>query len=588
MRLGARTIATLAGAVLLVPSLLLRADDTAKPSARAMEDKAVTSRVVPGAVPKARQAAAMPAPAPVPPSSDTYSYTPKVDLFLGYSGIRAVPTNTLGNRIVWLSGASGSIAFNLNRYLGLVADFGGYHDTRLRLTGTGANPPRSVTSTGTVFTYLFGPRLSYRSDSRFTPFVQALFGDMHASQVTITGCTGVGCTPLRTEDAFAMAAGGGLDLRVHDHIALRLIQAEYLMTRFGDQNTGVRTTQNDMRVSTGIVFNFGGEPPPVLAPPTPSLSCSADATAVAPGTMVHFTGTVSPTGYPYTYTWTSTGGKLEQSQNTATLDTTGLAPGVYTVSSHVDNGQGGFADCKTDVELREPVKNPPTVTASADPSSLLPGAASTLTAVCSSPDQRPLTLGWTVTGGKLDSNNQAVVHLDTTDVAPGTITGTVTCTDDRGLSATADTTVTVEAPAAPPPATLATTIAFKTNSARVDNVAKAALDDVALRLQQDPNAKAVIVGFSDSSERNADMLAKQRAVNAKAYLTTEKGIAADRIEVRSDTTTGGTKAEVWIVPQGATYSGSAQPFDESSVKPMVAHHAARRHHVRHHAAKTAQ
>ncbi|MHB8735470.1 MAG: PKD domain-containing protein, partial [Terriglobales bacterium] len=174
-------------------------------------------------------------------------------------------------------------------------------------------------------------------------------------------------------------------------------------------NAGYRYADNaKVGNKHGFVFglSFGTEPPPVvLAPPTPSLSCSADATTVAPGTMVHFTGTVAPTGYPYTYTWTSTGGKLEQSQNTATLDTTGLAPGVYSVSSHVDNGQGGFADCKTDVELREPVKNPPTVTASADPSSLLPGAASTLTAVCSSPDQRPLTLGRTVTAGKLDTNN---------------------------------------------------------------------------------------------------------------------------------------------------------------------------------------
>ena len=350
-------------------------------------------------------------------------------------------------------------------------------------------------------------------------------------------------------------------------------------------NAGYRYADNaKVGNKHGFVFglSFGSEPPaPVLAPPTPSLNCSADATTVAPGTAVHLTGAVSPTGYPYTYTWTTTGGKLDQSQNTATLDTTGLAPGVYTVASHVDNGQGGFADCKTDVELREPAKNPPTVTASADPASVLPGGASTLTAVCSSPDQRPLTFGWTVTAGKLDTNNQAVAHLDTTDVAPGTITGTVTCTDDRGLAATADTTVTVQAPAAAPAATLATTLAFKTNSARVDNVAKAALDDVALRLQQDPNAKAVIVGFSDSSEHNADLLAKQRAVNAKAYLTSEKGIAADRIEVRSDTTTGGTKAEVWIVPQGATYTGSAQPFDESGVTPMAAHHAPARHHHHH-------
>jgi hypothetical protein len=128
MRLGARKIATMAVAFLLVPTLLVFAEDAAKPAARATDDAAVNSSVERAARAKAALAAAMAAamPAsPAPQSGSTDTYYPKADLFLGYSGVRAVPTDSLGNRIVWLSGGSASIAYNVNRYLGLVADFGG-------------------------------------------------------------------------------------------------------------------------------------------------------------------------------------------------------------------------------------------------------------------------------------------------------------------------------------------------------------------------------------------------------------------------------------------------------------------------------
>ena len=62
-----------------------------------------------------------------------------------------------------------------------------------------------------------------------------------------------------------MTAGGGLDVKVHHHLAIRVIQAEYLMTKFEDYDTGQAATQNDMRLSAGIVFRFGGNPAPRYA-----------------------------------------------------------------------------------------------------------------------------------------------------------------------------------------------------------------------------------------------------------------------------------------------------------------------------------
>ena len=342
-------------------------------------------------------------------------------------------------------------------------------------------------------------------------------------------------------------------------------------------NAGYRLADNAKYGNDdGWVFgvSFGSRMARPVPPPPPSVTCSADATVVQPGTVVHITSTVTPQGLPYTYTWNTSGGTLTPASSQAQLDTTGLAPGLYTVTETVDNGQGGTGSCSTNVEVREKPKHPPVVSASAYPSSVLPGASVTLTAQASSPDNRPLTYSWTVTGGKLDSTNQAVVHLDTTGVAPGTDTATVTVTDDRGLSAQASANVTIQTPPPPPQASLATTCKFRRNSARVDNVCKAQLDDVALRLQQDTTASGVIVGFAQSDEhayvpgrssRSARSLrlAQERAANTETYLVKTKGIDASRLELRADNSSGGQNAEVWIVPQGANYTGPGQTFDAS-------------------------
>jgi outer membrane protein OmpA-like peptidoglycan-associated protein len=148
-------------------------------------------------------------------------------------------------------------------------------------------------------------------------------------------------------------------------------------------------------------------------------------------------------------------------------------------------------------------------------------------------------------------------------------------TDDRNLSANTQTTVTVEAPPPPPPpppqASKINQIEFpnKVKPWRVDNTAKAVLDDVALRLQREPDSRLVIVGSQDPTEKRKNLDA-ERAVDAKFYLTNDKGIDPSRIETRSGGTAGKV-AEFWIVPAGATYPGSEPTVDESKIKPIPDH-----------------
>ena len=162
--------------------------------------------------------------------------TPKLDVFVGYSYFRDNPS-TSGVSSFNLHGGSASVAYNANRWLSGVADFGGYHANNI--LGTGVD--------GTLSTYLFGPRFSYRRHERVTPFAQTLFGVAHAS--------GSGFGASGTSNAFAASFGGGVDVKLFHRLSFRPAQVEYLLTRFPETTTS-RETQNNLRVSTGVVFHF--------------------------------------------------------------------------------------------------------------------------------------------------------------------------------------------------------------------------------------------------------------------------------------------------------------------------------------------
>jgi opacity protein-like surface antigen len=164
---------------------------------------------------------------------------PKVDVFAGYSYLQANP-GVSGVDTFHLNGGSASVAYNFNHFdhlLSGVADFGGYTNGNLLSTHV----------SGTLSTYMFGPRISYRHLGRITPFGQVLFGVAHADASAFG--------TANTQNAFAMAVGGGVDYRLLHHLALRPFQVDYLMTRFNVGTTGTQT-QNNLRVSTGVVFRF--------------------------------------------------------------------------------------------------------------------------------------------------------------------------------------------------------------------------------------------------------------------------------------------------------------------------------------------
>lgn len=161
---------------------------------------------------------------------------PKVDVFAGYSYLIANP-GVSGVDSFHLNGGTANVAYNVNNWLSGVADFGGY--TNGNVLNSGSN--------GTLSTFLFGPRFTYRHFGRIKPFGQVLFGVTHANAAAFQ-TTG-------SQAGFTMAVGGGVDYNLTRHWALRPVQADYLLTRF---SVGTLSTQNqnNVRISTGVVFRF--------------------------------------------------------------------------------------------------------------------------------------------------------------------------------------------------------------------------------------------------------------------------------------------------------------------------------------------
>jgi len=161
--------------------------------------------------------------------------TPKAEVFGGYSYFRPVDRGAA----IDLHGWNASVGYNVTDWLGVVGDFSGHYGDPFDLPFV----PFGIQTREHFF--LGGPRFSARSGSRLTPFAQALFGGANSR----LGGFGIGFS----RNAFAMAAGGGLDYRVGNHLSIRLVQADYVHTRFGGDK------QNNVRLSAGVVWRIGSK-----------------------------------------------------------------------------------------------------------------------------------------------------------------------------------------------------------------------------------------------------------------------------------------------------------------------------------------
>ena len=451
-------------------------------------------------------------------------------------------------------GATGSFAYNANKWLGLVGEVGGYTFSRnIYVLPTGASQQVQSTIKGDQWTYLFGPRLNLRRFDHFVPFAEILFGDAHGN-ANLTGDVAQG--------SFGMAAGGGVDVMLSKYVAWRFIEADYFMTNYSGPQLNASARQNNFRIGSGIVFR-GPYPP---APPKPNhppvAACSAAVLSVYQGSTdpvaIHVNAS-DPDNDPLTYSYTATGGTVDGTGPEARWSPSGLAIGSYTINAKVDDGRGGTATCSADVAVAQRPNRPPVISCSPERNPIIAGERVAIISRASDPDGDPITYSYAATGGQI-SGTTATAQFDSTGLAAGSYGVTCTADDGRGGRTSARTNVDVQAPAPPPQASKVGDCGYtKVAASRFDNACKRVGDDVALRLKNEPNAKLVIVGYADPKEPQAAKLAVTRAELAKKYLG-EKGIDASRISTRggaASTEKGMEKenrrVDFVFVPEGATY-----------------------------------
>jgi outer membrane protein OmpA-like peptidoglycan-associated protein len=524
---------------------------------------------------------------------------PKWDIFVGYSflaphgsmqatlnGAPYLGSTTSTVPISYDNVSLGQIfsgSYYFTRYVGAQAEVG-IHEWGIQ----NQNPPGQKGTHGNNdgFTTASGGLILRYPTTSFTPFAHVLAG----------GALVDGSAHNQYTWGPAVTVGGGLDYETgwwRHRIAIRLFQGDYEFMHvnfasgysFPSQTVNI----NAARLSAGVVFH-----PALAVPSQVSLVCLATPATIFPGdpvTVTAMAGGLNPK-LNAIYTWSGNG--VTGSGTTATVATAALAPGTSTVKCGVKEGKPGKEGLKpwesADASASFTVKafEPPTISCSATPSTVKPGDNSTITAVGVSPQNRTLTYSYSAVAGTVTGSGPTATY-SSTGAPTGAVELTCNVTDDKGQTATANTSVTITAPyVAPVPHTQAMcSISFSKDKARptrVDNEAKACLDEVALDLQKQSDAKAVVVGNSDAKEKAKTAkeekaalknkhvkitdTAAERAVNAKEYLVTEKGIDASRISVATGAADGQT-VEDYLVPSGASFSADVAgttPVDETTVK----------------------
>ncbi len=432
-------------------------------------------------------------------------------------------------------GAGASLTYNFNHWFGLTLDASTHW-------GSGEATFARRIDDAAFSNLSFGPKITFRHE-HFSPFLEVLVGDHRLMP-----------DAFHDIDKLGVMFGGGIDVKLSRHVALRLIRADYVFSSYRYAPPTVSNTDiNGVRLQAGLNFMFGGGETPT----PPSATCSVQPTEVFAGEPV--TATASGTNFSpkrtVSYSWNGTGVKVSGSEASTQIDTTGLEPRAYEVTANLSDGRrNGTASCSARFTVKMP--RPPVIECSADPASVRIGGNSTISSRASSPDGRRLAYSYTASSGDISGNGETA-SLNTRDTRPGHITVTCNVNDDRNPPLTASSTTIVNVEPLPPPpapapeikqleARLALhSIYFQTARPTAENPGGGLLDsqaDILETLAKDyrdylkykPEAHLILGGHADprGSEEYNKALTERRVERTKKFLV-EHGVPADHFETRS-------------------------------------------------------
>jgi hypothetical protein len=154
---------------------------------------------------------------------------PKFEVFGGYS---AIETNDHTFQFTDLGpvghldfdergkGFETAVIGNVNRYIGIMGDFSAHFSSNeFAVPFTASTQPGSINPR--LFNFLAGPELKLRNHTRFTPFVHALVGVAHSSATFNTAGSIINLSRTDADTGFAVAYGGGLDIRILRRLSFR-------------------------------------------------------------------------------------------------------------------------------------------------------------------------------------------------------------------------------------------------------------------------------------------------------------------------------------------------------------------------------
>ena len=511
------------------------AEKSAPSSMAAGSSKAAAAKGV-FALPAAPQPAPFPGPAAVAADTRTPGQlVPRYEIAGMYDYINFAPGDPFANFNT--HGGSASFTYNASKWLGLTGELAGYNFKRNLFPLTGSN----TDTNGSLITYLFGPRLNLRKFDHFVPFGEFLVGGANGS-IELVG--------VSSQSAFALAAGGGVDMVLTKNLAWRVAQLDYLMTSFSGPAVTASGRQNNFRAGTGLVLRFGipNPPPPPNHPPVAACSVSPASVYAGSGdTVAVHVNASDPYNDPLTYSYTATGGAVDGAGPEARWNSSGVGVGSYTVTVKVDDGKGGTASCAADIKVEEKPNHPPTATLSIERSPILPGERTGVTCNGSDPDNDPLTYSYTTTGGQIVGSGSNV-QFDSTGLQPGTYN--VKCAVNDGRGGTADASGNVEVkeppqikqleaklalhsiyfPTAQPTVAKPTGGLMASQATTLDALAS----DFIQYLKYRPDAHLILEGHADirgAKDYNVK-LSERRVERTKSYLV-EKGVPADHLETRA-------------------------------------------------------
>jgi outer membrane protein OmpA-like peptidoglycan-associated protein len=387
------------------------------------------------------------------------------------------------------------------------------------------------------------------SSSRSTNWVDGLggarfilpFGEKAA--VTVAGDAGAGQATLDYQ------AVGLLNLNFTPKFGMAL-GWRYLYENYRPTTNQFVFNPTTSGAIAGFGFNFGGKPPAPL-----TASCAASPGQVFSGDPVTVSATAQVVNPKLNTLYTWSGDGVTGTGETASVNTAALNPGTHTATANVKVGKSGkegekpwqVAECSTTYTVKE--FEPPTLSCSANPTDLKPGESSTVTAQAVSPQNRPLTYSYEASGGTISGTGTTATY-SSTGAPAGTTQITCRVSDDKGHTATANSTITIQAPPPQPSAELVGrltlhSVYFPTaeptekhpNGGLVESqqaILTSLATDFKSYLAVKPDGRITLTGHADprgGAEYN-QKLSERRVARAKAFLV-EQGVPEANIDTHA-------------------------------------------------------